>query len=145
MVELKSYKNGIMIRLDPDGTFEEIMDQVAGKFRDSSDFFGDSEIAVTFSGRELSLDEEFSLVRVIEQNTRLRIRCILGVDGDTEALFDCALEKTEADRRKDPFLTADIRHGSIKPAHRCQYFADGCRHATRDAAPCRLGLVHRAK
>lgn len=113
MVELKSYRNGLVIKTSPEGSFESVMEEVAAKFRDNAGFFGEEQIAVSFAGRELSLDEEFELVRVIEDNSRLRIRCVAGLDDERIAVFDRALERADYERMRDSFLTADIRHKSV--------------------------------
>ncbi|MCR5304495.1 MAG: hypothetical protein K6E33_08025 [Lachnospiraceae bacterium] len=118
MVELKSYKNGIVVRMNPESSLETLKSEVAEKFREATDFFGDARIAVSFSGKEITLEEEFMLARVIEENSRVRVICVTGMDEGSERLFGKALEKAEFEIENFAFLHADVKRGSVRKGER---------------------------
>ena len=57
-VIIKGNKYGITVILDKDLPFEELKEAVAAKFRESTKFFGDAQMAASFEGRKLSEKEE---------------------------------------------------------------------------------------
>lgn len=76
-VILKSSKYGLQLRLDPDIPFDELKEQILNKFTESEKFFQDSHFAVTFEGRDLTDEEEFSIVETINENTSVTVVCIM--------------------------------------------------------------------
>ncbi len=58
-VVIKSSKAGMSVFLDPDCTFEELLSDIAVKFRESAKFWGSVQIALILEGRELTAKEEF--------------------------------------------------------------------------------------
>ena len=77
LVIVKSFPNGIRVTLDQDAPFLELLKETAGKFKESARFFKNAKVALAFAGRELSEDEETSLVEVIQNYTELEILCIM--------------------------------------------------------------------
>lgn len=82
-VVIKGNKNGIVVILDAELSFDELKQHVARKFSDSAKFLGECKTAVAFKGRELTQDEEFELIEVIRCNSRLDVVCL--IDDNTEA------------------------------------------------------------
>ena len=66
-VIIKSNKYGINLILDPDLSFDELLDAVKVKFLDSEKFFKNAKMAISFAGRELTDEEE---QRIIDTITR---------------------------------------------------------------------------
>ena len=83
-----------MLRLDPALPFEELKEAVAEKFRESADFFKDAKVALAFDGRELTEEQEMELLQVIDENTRLKVYCIV----DREHLEKRKAGRTYSDR-----------------------------------------------
>lgn len=81
-VVIKSNKYGINLILDKDLPFEELLDAIVAKFRESEKFFKDAEVAISFDGRELNHEEECQIVEAITQHTSIKIICI--VDNNEE-------------------------------------------------------------
>ena len=73
-VIVKSFRNGLTLYLDSDLDFGQLLEEVAGKFKESKEFFSDASVAVSFEGRELSFEEEDSLIETIRTNSQLNIR-----------------------------------------------------------------------
>ena len=76
-VILKSSKYGLQLKLDPDIPFDELKELILNKFTESEKFFQDSHFAVTFEGRDLTDEEEFSIVEAINENTSVSVVCIM--------------------------------------------------------------------
>lgn len=87
IVEIKHFKNGLNVKLDPDVDFETLYVTYAEKFRDSAKFFGDAKIVVSFEGRVLSELEERALIEAISEYTDLNVLCIMENDKEKNQLY----------------------------------------------------------
>lgn len=76
-VIIKSFQNGISLYLDPSAPFEELLQELKGKFQQSEKFFRDSRVAISFDGRILSLEEEKIITDTIMANSSMVILCIV--------------------------------------------------------------------
>ncbi len=94
-VVIKSYQNGISLILNPESSFEELIDEIAFKFSESKAFFGAAKMALSLEGRELSDEEELKIVETIRRSSKLNIICIVGKDEATEQSFIKALENMD--------------------------------------------------
>lgn len=92
-VIIKSFPNGLSIFLDSELPFSQLIEEIAMKFRESSNFFKDASMVVSFEGRELSELEERQIIDTISANSRLNIVCIMGKDPETDKTFVRALQK----------------------------------------------------
>lgn len=81
-VLIKSNKYGINLILDPDLPFTELLAAIKVKFLDSEKFFKNAKMAISFTGRELTDDEEQQIIDTITKNTSISILCI--VDNNEE-------------------------------------------------------------
>ena len=86
LVTIKSSHSGIELRLNAKLPFPDLLKAVEEKFRQSADFFKNAKMAVSFSGRTLSISEEEQLIQVITQTTNLEIICI--IDHDEQCLSE---------------------------------------------------------
>ncbi len=93
-VVLKSYKNGIKVLMDPDTGIEDIRNELIRHLKDSSDFFRDARVVMSFEGRRLSAEEEISLVNAVNDNSSVRVICTVGHDEKTGREYVHAIEKT---------------------------------------------------
>jgi len=90
-VVIKGNKYGIIVVLDKNQDYESLKKDVAEKFKESAKFFGSSDTAVTFSGREMSDDEMKEIVEIIEENSDLKVICI--IDKEAEDFKQTVLDK----------------------------------------------------
>lgn len=73
-VIIKGNRYGFQIVLNPDLSFEDLLEKVSVKFRDSNDFFDrDRPMAISFIGRDLTDEEQNALVDAITDNCDLRV------------------------------------------------------------------------
>lgn len=91
-VVIKSNKYGINLILDKQIPFPELLQLIGDKFKQTSNFFRDSKMAISFIGRELTTQEELDIVDRIMQNCSLQIISILDQDGVQEERMRKKLE-----------------------------------------------------
>ena len=100
LVTIKSSHSGIELRLNATLPFPELLKAVEEKFRQSADFFKNAKMAVSFSGRTLSISEEEQLIQVITQTTNLEIICIIDHDERKELIYKRAVAQSLSEREK---------------------------------------------
>lgn len=77
---IKSFQNGINLRMNPDVDFEQLIQEIGEKFQSSRAFFGSASVALSIEGRSLNAEEEMSILKVIQENSDLNVMCIIGKD-----------------------------------------------------------------
>lgn len=77
---IKSFQNGINLRINPDVDFEQLLQEIGDKFQSSRAFFGSASVALSIEGRSLNAEEEMSILKVIQDNSDLNVMCIIGKD-----------------------------------------------------------------
>lgn len=91
-VIIKGNKYGFQIALNPSLPFEELLREVAAKFKESMGFFDFSRpVAVSFEGRDLTQGEQNLLVDTIVENSGLKINYIINGAQAVESQFAEAL------------------------------------------------------
>lgn len=98
-VRLKGYPNGIQIVIDKDAALEEVLVQVAEKFKDSEKFFGKSRKVLSFEGKRLTQEEEDAIVDAIKKSCSLSIVCV--ISKDTNEAFEQALQEEQEGKKSD--------------------------------------------
>ncbi|NLK03579.1 MAG: septum site-determining protein MinC [Clostridiales bacterium] len=113
-VIIKGNKYGIIVVLSPDPSFDELKEQIGEKFRESSKFFDNAKMAISFEGRTLSNDEQKEILDIIEKNTDMQIVCILDNDPGKEELFKKTLEDKllELENNTGQFYKGILRSGA---------------------------------
>lgn len=94
-VIIKSFPNGIVLHLDPEPDFQELLLDIAVKFKESRGFFKDAGMALSIKGRKLSEEEEKQVLTAISDNSDLRILCIISDDEETNQKFTKAIAQTD--------------------------------------------------
>ncbi len=115
-VIIKSFQNGISVYLNGEIPFDELLGEVAFKFRESSNFFKDAKMAISFEGRRLSDEEERMLLNVICENSDLHIVCLVGKDEETNHNYLKAiqqLERHKEDGNEGQFYRGTLKNGQV--------------------------------
>lgn len=117
-VIIKSFPNGIVLYLDENLPFEELLSDIGVKFRDSSSFFKDARMALSIRGRDLSEKEERQIIHAISANSQLQILCLVGEDDTTNRNFVKALQMTAsankaAAENEGQFYRGTLKNGQI--------------------------------
>lgn len=68
------------VLLDPSLPFEELLEAVAKKFKDSAKFWGAVQMTLTLEGRTLTPAQELAVVNTITENSQIDILCLLDTD-----------------------------------------------------------------
>ncbi len=113
-VIIKSFPNGIVLHLDPDMSFDALIIDVAGKFRESSSFFKDAKMALSIKGRSLTDEQEQQILDAISSNSQLRIICLVGEDDATNQNFVRALQQTDFSGESELGSEGQFYRGTLK-------------------------------
>ena len=119
-VIVKSTKKGLHLVLDLEMDFEELLEKIGEKFTQSKDFFRDAEFAISFSGRDLSTEEECRIINTVSECCGARIACIL----DENELLDEYIEERiqqiadEKTMKSGQFFKGDIQSGETYESDR---------------------------
>ncbi|MCI8991395.1 MAG: septum site-determining protein MinC [Eubacterium sp.] len=95
-VIIKSNKYGIQLILDNELPLEQLLLQVKEKFKQCEKFFQDAVVAISFSGRELSQEEQCQIIQTITDTIDITVSCIMDSDEVLEVKCRKALEKVGA-------------------------------------------------
>lgn len=114
-VVIKSNKYGITLFLDKDTEFSELLKDIGEKFKASSKFFKDAQMAIAFEGRILSQEEQMDVIRVIQESSGLEILCILEQDALKEAYMKRVLEERQQQQASSDgrFYKGTLRSGQV--------------------------------
>ncbi|MCL2350567.1 MAG: hypothetical protein FWC67_03695 [Defluviitaleaceae bacterium] len=80
-VTFKGGKNGIIIMLDKNASYENIIDALKQKAKDSRKFFGDAQVSVTFKGRDTNDEQIAELLEILKSETELSVESIENLTG----------------------------------------------------------------
>lgn len=100
-VIIKSFQNGISVYLNEELPFEELLLEVAFKFRESSHFFKDAKMAISLEGRHLSEEEERIILNMICENSEIHIVCLIGRDEEKNQNYLKAIQQLEFRNNKE--------------------------------------------
>ncbi len=93
---IKSFQNGINLRLNPEVEFDTLLQDIAEKFRSSRAFFGSADIALSLEGRTLNAQQEMDILEAIRENSDLNVICIIGKDDASQNNFIKALQTLQS-------------------------------------------------
>lgn len=112
---IKGNKSGIVLVLDKELEFSQLKKDIAVKFKETAKFLGKASMAISFDGRELTTDEQKEVVDVIEQNSDLKIVCIVSKDEKQEETFRKSIEEkvAELNSHSGQFYKGNLRSGQV--------------------------------
>ncbi len=90
---LKSYPRGLALHIRPEAEMEILLSELGEKFRNSRQFFGNAQVGLALTGKQLTEEEEETVLNVIEENSDLQIICLIGEDEKIRYLLDEAFEE----------------------------------------------------
>lgn len=92
-VILKGNKYGIVVALNPEVSFQDLLIELENKLKQSEKFFqSKSQLAITFEGRTLTTEEIDEILSMIYRTTELKISCVLDCNMEIESSFMNALD-----------------------------------------------------
>lgn len=88
-VIIKGKKDRLEINLSSDVEFPVLLEILENKIKEAKNFIGKSNLAIGFSGRTLSTDEENNLIKVITDNSDITIAYVFStINSSSENLID---------------------------------------------------------
>lgn len=114
-VVIKGNKYGIIVMLDKNMPFDDLLKDIADKFRESSKFLGKSEMGITFEGRFLDNDEIRRVLDTIEESSELNIVCVVDNDKEREEYFKKSVEEhlNALSNNDGQFYRGTLRSGQV--------------------------------
>ena len=114
-VVLKSNRYGIDLILDADMPFGQLEEAILEKFRESEKFFKNAKIAISFEGRRLSQEEEFSILDMIAKNTSIQVICVVDQDEMREQMYKEKIDSYYQDVADNTgeFYKGTLRSGQV--------------------------------
>ncbi|MHB8130858.1 MAG: septum site-determining protein MinC [Mobilitalea sp.] len=113
-VIIKGNKYGIIVVLSSDVPFEELKLLIAEKFKESSKFFENAKMAISFEGRKLTNEEQKEVLDIIAENAEMHIVCVMENDPETEEAFRKTLDQKlmELSNNTGQFYKGILRSGA---------------------------------
>lgn len=128
-VVLKSFSSGISVIMDDMIPFDELLVDIAAKFKEADGFFKDAAVAISLEGRQLSEAEERQILDAITQNSRLKVLCLMGKDEEKNIKF-LGIQNNlnfQRDENCGQFYRGTLRDGqSIETEHSIVILGDVC-------------------
>lgn len=114
-VIIKAYNGGIVVVLDKALSFEDLKLEIAAKFKESSKFFNNAQMAISFEGRVLSEEEKIEILDIISENSELQIVCIVENDPEKERQFEKSMNERlmELSTNTGQFYKGNLRSGQV--------------------------------
>lgn len=72
-VRIKSYPNKIVLYLDHSLDFDSLLEEIKEKFKEVSKFFGNAKMILSLTGRELTEEEEYAIIKTITACSSIEI------------------------------------------------------------------------
>ena len=111
-VMIKGKNDRLVIALNPDIAFLDICDILKTKILEARNFIGDSRMAIEFSGRILTNDEENTLIGIITDNSNIVISYIFSKKEEIEEEIDLEHFNPLIEEGKTHFFRGTLRSGS---------------------------------
>lgn len=114
-VMIKGNKSGIVLVLDKDVQFDALKKDIADKFKETSKFLGKATMAISFEGRELSVDEQKEVLSVIEENSELKVGYVVTKENEQHKLKRKSIESrvSEINSNTGQFYKGNLRSGQV--------------------------------
>ena len=111
-VIIKGKNDRLVIALNPDIAFLDICDILKTKILEAKNFIGNSRMAIEFSGRTLTNDEENTLIGIITNNSNIVISYIFSKKEKQEQEIDLESLNPLIEEGKTHFFRGTLRSGA---------------------------------
>lgn len=117
-VMIKSSPNGLILTLDENLSFEQLVQDTIAKFKENEAFFTGSKFAIEFKGKKLTEAQEQELVAEITANTGISIICIVSNEKEENERFLRAVQSQEEQNSVNTgkFYKGTLRSGQVLEA-----------------------------
>ena len=111
-VIIKGKNDRLVIALNPDVDFLDICDILKTKILEAKNFIGNSRMAIEFSGRTLTNDEENTLIGIITNNSNIVISYIFSKKEKSEQEIDLESLNPLIEEGRTHFFRGTLRSGT---------------------------------
>ena len=111
-VIIKGKNDRLVIALNPDIDFLDICDILKTKILEAKSFIGNSRMAIEFSGRTLTNDEENTLIGIITNNSNIVISYIFSKKEKSEQEIDLESLNPLIEEGRTHFFRGTLRSGA---------------------------------
>ncbi|MGN0158028.1 MAG: septum site-determining protein MinC [Brotaphodocola sp.] len=135
-VVIKSSKAGMSVFLDSVCTFEELLNEVAEKFKKSARFWGNAQMALILEGRKLTAEEEFQIINTITDNSGIEVLCLIDQDANRIERCEKALNQKlmELSHQTGQFYKGNLHRGESLESEASIVIIGDVRHGARVTA-----------
>ncbi len=114
-VIIKSYKNGIKLKLNEDSSLDEIKEDLKEKITKSAKFYNDAMLGLSFEGKIISDDDRIALADIIEEVSSAKIVSVECEDENEYESFDLMMQRAKAMASKNmaEVYVGNIRSGQV--------------------------------
>ena len=114
-VVIKGNKAGMTVILDEDLSFEELIQALEMKFKETSRFWGSAQMTLTLEGRTLTPKEELQIVNTITENSNIEVMCLIDSDANRIERCEKALNEKlmELSSATGQFYKGMLRSGDV--------------------------------
>lgn len=114
-VVIKSNKYGLIVHMDPEAEYSQILEELKIKFTASARFFKDAALAITFEGRILTKPQEHEIIELISDIAHVHIVCIFDKNENTERLYQSVVERSLEDmpKREGQFYRGTLKKRQV--------------------------------
>lgn len=115
LVMIKSSKYGLIVRLNENAPYNELLCEIESKFKDSANFFHQAKMAISFEGRVLTQIQEQEIIDVITKAAKIQIVCIIDNNKSTETTYKSIVDQSIEDihNRDGQFYKGTLRKRQI--------------------------------
>lgn len=117
-VMIKSFPNGISVKLSDKPGFKKILEDTKQSFEKTASFFKDASIVLRFDGRILSDEEIGQLTDVIKKACQLNIICVVCTNQEENVYFSKLLEEARQEEQP-PQASVEVAE---KPSNQFQFY-----------------------
>lgn len=114
-VIIKSNKFGLIVYMNPDAEYSQILDEMRVKFTESAKFFKGATMAITFEGKILTKLQEQEIIELITDVAHVQIVCIFDKEENTERLYQSVVEESLEDlpRKEGQFYRGTLKKRQV--------------------------------
>lgn len=119
-VIIKSNRYGLIVHMDPETSYAEILEELREKFLESGKFFRGATMAITFEGRVLTKPQEQEIIELITDVAHVHIVCIFDQDENTERLYQSVVERSLEDlpKKEGQFYRGTLKKRQVLEAEK---------------------------
>ncbi|MEF9945123.1 MAG: septum site-determining protein MinC [Lachnospiraceae bacterium] len=114
-VIIKSNKYGLIVHLEPEVCYDELLIQIKDKFNDAQKFFQNAKMSITFEGRVLTKGQEQEIIKLISETAHIHIVCMIDTNEKQELTYKSIVEQSleDIDKQDGQFYKGTLQRRQV--------------------------------